>query len=454
MHFRQFYLPCLAHASYLIADGGDAVVVDPQRDVDQYLEAAAQLGAAIRYVIETHLHADFVSGHRELAARSGAEIVFGASANAAFPHRAVHDGDVLRIGGVELRAIETPGHTPESVSWLLTGNGHPSKLLTGDTLFIGDVGRPDLAGSRGYTSEQMASMLYDSLHAKILALPDDVEVWPAHGAGSSCGRNISSELTSTIGMQRTMNWALQPMSRETFIREMTSGLAAPPRYFPKDAEMNRIGPPPLRQSALALITRATLPEDALILDVRDADAFGIRHIEGAVNIGLDGSFASWCGALLPFDKTIVVVADDATLAAQAVMRLARVGIENVAGYIAAIDDFPTAPLSQLTVSELRDHAPAVLDVRRRAEFAVSHIPGAQNIPLDELSERFDEIGREHPLAVICAGGYRSSIASSLLARAGFVNVSNVQGGTEAWEKLPAIPGSELTPVSDPSRSAF
>ncbi len=434
MHFHQFYLGCLAHASYLIADGGEAVVVDPQRDVDQYLDAAKTLGVVIRHVLETHLHADFVSGHRELAERSGAEIVFGARANAAFPHRAVRDGDVLRIGHVELRAIETPGHTPESISWLVSEEGHPSKLLTGDTLFIGDVGWPDLAGARGHTSEEMASMLYDSLHTKILTLPDDVEVWPAHGAGSACGRNMSKELTSTIGMQRKLNWALRPMPREELIQELTSGLAAPPRYFPHDAELNRVGPSSLSDEGPALLTADTLPSGALILDVRDAGAFGARHIDGAVNIGLDGSFATWCGALLPFDAPIVIVADDANSAAQAVIRLARVGIERVAGYIAAMDDYPTTPLAQLTVQELRDQSPAILDVRRRGEFAECHIPGAKNIPLDELPERFSEIDREHPLAVICAGGYRSSIASSLLARAGFTNVRNVQGGTEEWQR--------------------
>jgi len=435
MHFQQFYLGCLAHASYLIADGGEAVVVDPQRDVDQYLDAARTLGVAIRYVLETHLHADFVSGHRELAERSGAEIVFGAKANAAFPHRAVCDGDMLRIGNVALRAIETPGHTPESISWLASEEGQPSKLLTGDTLFIGDVGRPDLAGARGHTSEEMASMLYDSLHSKILTLPDDVEVWPAHGAGSACGRNMSKELTSTIGMQRKLNWALRLMPREEFIQELTSGLAVPPRYFPLDAELNRMGPSSLSEEGPALLTADAVPSDALILDVRDAGSFGARHIDGAINIGLDGSFASWCGALLPFDAPIVIVADDADSAAQAAIRLARVGIERVAGYIAAMDDYPTTPLAQLTVQELRDESLAVLDVRRRGEFAECHIPGAKNIPLDELPERLSEIDRDHPLAVICAGGYRSSIASSILARAGFTNMRNVKGGTEAWRHI-------------------
>jgi len=381
-------------------------------------------------VIETHLHADFVSGHRELAARSGAEIVFGARADAAFPHRAVSDGDVLAIGGIELRAIETPGHTPESISWLVSENGRPAKLLSGDTLFIGDVGRPDLAGSRGYTSEEMAAMLYDSLHTKILTLPDEVEVWPAHGAGSACGKNISKEASSTIGVQRRMNWALQPMTRHTFIESLTSGLAAPPRYFPRDAELNRQGPRALSEITAAPVTPASIPSDALILDVRDAGVFGEGHIAGAVNVGLNGNFASWCGTLLPFDAPIVIVAADDAAASQAVMRLARVGIENIAGCITALEGFPITPLPQLTVDDL--DGTAILDVRRAAEFWEGHVTGAENVPLDELPDRLAEIDRDHPLAVICAGGYRSSIACSLLARAGFTNVINVQGGTEAW----------------------
>ncbi len=430
MHFQHFYLACLAHASYLVADGGEAAVVDPQRDVDQYVEAAQRLGVTITYVIETHLHADFVSGHRELAARSGAEIVFGARANAAFPHRAVHDGEVLRVGGVELQAIETPGHTPESISWLLSENGRPSKLMAGDTLFIGDVGRPDLAGSRGYTTGQMASMMYDSLRTKILMLPDDVEVWPAHGAGSACGKNISNDESSTIGMQRRTNWALQPMTREEFVETLTSGLAAPPRYFPLAAELNREGPRMRSEISATPLSPGSLNPNALILDVRDAEAFGRRHLAGAINIGLDGSFASWCGTLLPFDVPIVIVADDNLSASQAVMRLARVGIENIAGCIISLDGFTTASLPQLTVRDL--DGTAVLDVRRRAEFWEGHVTNAENVPLDELPDRLSEVDRDRPLAVICAGGYRSSIACSLLARAGFTNVMNVQGGTEEW----------------------
>jgi len=271
-------------------------------------------------------------------------------------------------------------------------------------------------------------MLYDSLHSKLLALPDDVEVWPAHGAGSACGKNISRDRSSTIGAQRKTNWALQPMTRQEFIETLTAGLAAPPRYFPLDAELNRQGPRALSDLAVAAIE--TFNPNALILDVRDAEAFGAGHIAGAVNIGLNGNFASWCGTLLPFDTPIVIVADDDASAAQAVMRLARVGIENVEGCITSLDGFATTSLPQLSTRDLDDIA--VLDVRRAAEFWEGHVTDAQNIPLDELGDRLDEIDRRQPLAVICAGGYRSSIACSLLARAGFTNVINVQGGTEEW----------------------
>ena len=261
MYFKQFYLACLAHASYLIGSEGEAAVVDPQRDVDQYIQEAAAQGLQIKYVIETHLHADFVSGHRELAARANAEIIFGAKAEATFPHRAVRDGDEIRIGKVVLRIMETPGHTPESISVLVINpkvSDQPQKVLTGDTLFVGDVGRPDLAGGKGYTPPMMAAMMYDTLHGKLLKLSDDVEVYPAHGAGSMCGRNMSQETSSTIGQQRKYNYALQPMSKDDFVRIMTSDLPDSPDYFPKDAEINRTGAgalaevsPPARSHAAA-----------------------------------------------------------------------------------------------------------------------------------------------------------------------------------------------------------
>ena len=442
MIFRQFYLTCLAHASYLIADGGEAVIVDPQRDVDQYIDEAAKLGATIKYIFETHLHADFVSGHRELSARTGATIVFGSLAEALVPHMRVYDGDVLRVGAIELRAIETPGHTPEGISWLIVENGRPAKVLTGDTLFIGDVGRPDLAAARGYTTSEMASMLYDSLHAKLLALPDDVEVWPAHGAGSACGRNISSDTSSTIGVQRRTNHALQPMPRETFVSLMTAGLAAPPRYFPRDAEINRSGARPLSEVTAGPLTAAAIREavdlGAVVLDVRDAATFGLHHVDGSINIGLGGQFASWAGTLLSPDVPLIIVAESDARAAEAVMRLARVGFEGAIGYTTNVADLPPRTIPQVSVQDLASTNRPVLDVRRRAEYEAGHVPGAQNVPLDELPQRLDEIPRDGTLAVICAGGYRSSMACSLLARAGFPNVVNVTGGTGAWvgEGLP------------------
>ena len=436
MYFKQFYLSCLAHASYLIADGGEAAIVDPQRDVDEYLAEATAANLRIKYVIETHLHADFVSGHRELADRSGAQIVIGAEAKAAFPHIAVRDGDTLRLGGIELRAIETPGHTPESMCWLIVENGRATKLLTGDTLFIGDVGRPDLAGGRGYTPQIMAAMMYDSLHTKILKLPDDVEVWPAHGAGSACGRNISRESSSTIGIQRATNYALKPMPREEFVTLMTTDFPAAPKYFSRDAEINRRGARMLAEITAAPLTpdrvREQMNRGAVLLDVRDAASFGTSHISGAINIGLGGEFASWCGTLLPAEAPIVISADSSEHANEAVMRLARVGIESAAGFITKAEGFESASIPQITVEELHDRKLRVLDVRRKGEYTSGHIPGAQHIPLDELPRREGEVKRGGPLAVVCAGGYRSSIAASLLQRDNIADVMNVVGGTTGW----------------------
>ncbi len=442
MHFRQFYLGCLAHASYLIGDGGEAAVVDPQRDVDQYIAEAERCGLKIRYVIETHLHADFVSGHRELAARTGAEIVFGARAEAEFPHRAVRADDTIRLGSTELRAIETPGHTPESISWLVVRDGRPQKVLTGDTMFIGDVGRPDLASGRGYTPQMMASMMYDSLHAKLLKLPDDVEVWPAHGAGSACGRNISKETSSTIGVQRRTNYALRPMPREEFVAMMTTDMSEAPQYFAHDAEMNRRGARALDDidapSLPASIVATLLDRGAIALDVRDNASFAAGHIPRSINIALDGQYASWCGTLLPPQQRLVIVADGEERSHEAVMRLARVGMENVAGYLDrgllgwTTEGQPAEELRQMHVAELRDRIADVdvIDVRRPAEYAAGHVPAARNVPLNDFAHAVPR-ATSRPIAVLCASGYRSSIASSLLAREG-ADVINVVGGTAAW----------------------
>jgi glyoxylase-like metal-dependent hydrolase (beta-lactamase superfamily II)/rhodanese-related sulfurtransferase len=454
MYFKQFYLGCLAHASYLIGSEGTAAVIDPQRDVEEYLAAAEAEGLKIRYVIETHLHADFVSGHLELAERTGAEIVFGAKAGAAFPHRAVSDGDELRFGEVTLRFLETPGHTPESISVLVIDRGvsdEPQKVLTGDTLFIGDVGRPDLAGAKGYTSEMMAALMYDSLHGKLLQLADEVEVYPAHGAGSMCGRNISKETSSTIGQQRRFNYALQPMTKEAFVGMMTRDLPAAPAYFARDAEYNRTGAPSLatllRPAALAPAEVERLRhQDHLVLDVRAAALYGAGHVPGALNIGLGGQFATWAGTLISAGTPLILVAEDEALLDEAVMRLARVGIETVAGYLrggmSAWEEAQpeVASIPQISVDELKERIERgddlqVIDVRRPAEYLDGHVPRAASLPLSmELAEQAAQLDRERPTAIICAGGYRSSAATSLLEQHGFQQLHNVTGGTGAWVK--------------------
>jgi hydroxyacylglutathione hydrolase len=451
MYFKQFYLGCLAHASYLIGSEGKAAIIDPQRDIEQYINEAEAEGLKIKYVIETHLHADFVSGHRELAERTGARIVFGRKADAAFDYAPAKDGDEFRIGKVILRVLETPGHTPESVSILVTDtevSNQPQKVLTGDTLFIGDVGRPDLVSSIGFTAEQMAGMLYDSLHDKLLGLDDAVEVWPAHGKGSLCGRNMSNETSSTIGRQRQFNYALQPMRKEEFVKMMTADLPEAPAYFSKDAEMNRDGARALtdlpRPAALA-------PEEVnklagrgvTILDARPNTEFGAGHVPGALNIGLSGQFASWAGQLIKFDAPIVIVAEDESKVDEAVMRLARVGIENVKGYLAGgMDAWRRAGLSintitQISVDDLSELLSSradlqVIDVRHPGEYSKGHVPSAVNAPLARVGESVSEFDPNRPTAVICAGGFRSSAATSILERKGFKNLLNVLGGTGEW----------------------
>ena len=452
MYFKQFYLGCLAHASYLIGSDGEAAVIDPQRDVEQYIAESAAQGLQIKYVVETHLHADFVSGHCELAARTGAEIIFSRHAGAAFTHRAVRDGDEIDIGRVTLRFMETPGHTPESMCVLVIDrevSGQPQKVLTGDTLFIGDVGRPDLSGSRGHTAEAMAAALYESLHDKLLKLDDAVEVFPAHGAGSMCGRNISSETSSTIGQQRKLNYALAAMPKDEFVRMMTTGMPPAPNYFSRDAEINRTGAAALerlpRPEALTPdALESAVQEGALVLDVRVAAAYGAGHIPGSLNIGLGGQFASWAGSLIAPDTPLVLVADDESKAEEAVIRLARVGLENVRGFLRGGMDAwlqagrVTSIVPQITVAELHRRIQEepdlqVVDVRRPAEYADGHAPGARLAPLSELQANpLDWLDPSRPVAVICAGGYRSSAATSLLESRGFRQLFNVAGGTSRY----------------------
>jgi glyoxylase-like metal-dependent hydrolase (beta-lactamase superfamily II)/rhodanese-related sulfurtransferase len=450
MYFKQFYLGCLAHASYLIGSEGEAAVVDPQRDVDQYIDEAEAQGFKIKHVIETHLHADFVSGHRELGARTGADIIFGARSGAEFPHRAVNDGEEIKLGRVTLRFLDTPGHTPESISILVIDNDvspQPQKVLTGDALFIGDVGRPDLAGGRGYTAEQMAASLYDSLHGKLMKLDDGVEVYPAHGAGSMCGRNISKETSSTIGEQRRFNYALKPMSKDEFVRMMTADLPEAPAYFPRDAEINRTGAPALeelpRPKELAPEEVNALSKSHLLLDIRSAAAFGNAHVPAALNIALGGQFATWCGTLIGIGTPIVLIADDLAAVDEAVMRLARVGIESVAGYLGGgmrawdqagleIEAIPQMPVDELHARIAEGIDLQVVDVRRPGEYVCGHVPGAINLTLAHLEQDLSRLNSNRPAAVICASGYRSSAATSILERRGFSQIFNVVGGTNGW----------------------
>jgi hydroxyacylglutathione hydrolase len=461
MYFEQFYLGCLAHASYMLGSQGEAVVVDPQRDVDLYVKAAENHGLAIRHILETHLHADFVSGHKELATRTGAKIYFGAQAGATFPHVAVHDGFELLFGKARIKVLETPGHTLESICLVVTDDEEPMKpwaVLTGDTLFIGDVGRPDL--SRTHSPEQLAGMLYDSLHNKLLKLPDEVLVYPAHGAGSLCGRNMRAERSSTIGTERLTNYALQIQTRDEFVRQLTSNLPVRPEYFFQDAEINRGGAPALSDlPELKAISpaelKAMLEESVIALDVRPGDQFAAGHVPGSINIPLSGQFASWAGTILGLSSRPVLIADAQEQLSEARLRLARVGIEGERGYLKdgiagwKRAGFDLATLREISVQELQQqlsgNSMQVLDVRREAEWMAGHIDEAAWWPLDRFRLSPPEVDLNVPLAVHCQSGYRSMIACSLLQRAGFKNVVNISGGFGAWQQaqLPVATGAPV-----------
>ena len=437
MYFQQFYLTCLSHASYMLGSEGVAVVVDPQRDVSLYIDEAAAQGLKIEYVIETHLHADFVSGHRELAERTGAKIYLGARAGATFPHVDVHDGDEVKFGRVILKFLETPGHTIESISIAITDldrRATPYAVLTGDTLFIGDVGRPDLAPD--LTPQQLAGMLFDSLHQKLLPLGDDVEVYPAHGAGSLCGKQMRPERQSTIGKERALNYALRPTAKEEFVKLLTAELPERPGYFALDAELNRSGAPALTEmQPLAELT--AIPAGAIVLDTRPSQQFFNGHIPGAVHIALGGQYASFAATILGLDKEIVLIAEDEEHLEESRMRLARVGIERIAGTLKggmAQWTGPVEEIHQVSVEDLRremEHL-QVVDVRREPEFAGGHIEGAKLMPLHKLESMVATLDHDRPIAVHCKGGYRSAIACSLIQRAGYNDVMNVIGGFDAW----------------------
>lgn len=460
MILKQYYLGCLAHASYLIADDKTktAAVVDPQRDIEQYLRDAEAGGYRIQYVILTHFHADFLAGHIELRNLAGAQIVMGSRAQAEFPVKAVKDGDTLDLGDVRIQVLETPGHTPEGISLVVFDCTHsdtiPHAVLTGDTLFIGDVGRPDLLASIGVTADELAEMLYHSLH-KLRELPDTTLVYPAHGAGSMCGKSLSKETVSTIGEQKRFNYALQPMSLEDFKRLVTADQPEAPDYFVYDAIKNRQERPDL-EATLRASLRALEIDDVLrlknqgaqLVDVREGADFEGAHLAGSINIGLKGKYATWCGSILSHEHPIVVIADEGA-EEEAVMRLGRIGFDNVAGYLrngmAALETHPVLirVISRITAPALAEQlsepsAPFVLDVRSEKEWQAGHLDGSHNIPLTHLRERLAEVPQDRPVVVHCEGGYRSAIAVSLLAEAGRANVFDLVGGIKAWlaSKLP------------------
>ena len=443
MQFKQFYLGCLSHASYYLGSESEAAIIDPQRDIQQYLDEASANGQKIKYVIETHSHADFVSGHVELAAKTGAEIIYGKRANTQFPTHKVKDGDELSVGKIKLRFLETPGHTPEGITIVAEDTADadaPLKIFTGDTLFIGDVGRPDLIGSKGFTAEQMGGMLYDSLHNSILGYPDETEVYPAHGAGSLCGKSLSNETWSTLGNQRQFNYALQPMSKEEFVKIVAADQPEVPMYFPRSAAKNLEGSASLTDIAKprTLSTTEIDSFDGVVIDVRPMGEYGAGHVLNSVNIGLGGQFASWAGTLIPIGTPIAVIAETQDQIDEAVIRLARVGHETVTGCI-LIDDYsgekktveqvPVEEISGLTQTEKYLQ---FIDVRRVAGHNAGHAVRTTNIPLDKLANDVEKLDPTAPTYVICQGGYRSSIGTSILENAGFKRVYNVTGGTAAW----------------------
>lgn len=459
MFFKQYYLGCLSHASYFIESKGQAIVIDPQRDIEQYLEEARSRNVKIAYIIETHLHADFVSGHRELAERSGATIVMSHRAGATFAHKAVHNGDELTVGSIHLRFFETPGHTPEGISILATNlddASAPAKLFTGDTLFIGDVGRPDLSGGKGFTPAQMAEMLYDSLHEVILKLDDSTEVYPAHGAGSLCGRNMSKETWSTLGKQRAENDALKPMSKADFVTMVTSGLPEAPKYFSTDVQINRTGAPAL--SSIPKVPgmspdeiRAEVQAGSLVLDVRPAEVYGPEHIPNSINIGLDGQFASWAGTMIGFHQPLIIVGQHDQETGETITRLARVGFTSVVGTLEGgieawkAAGYPTTHIPSISVQQFAEVAEhpgeaVLLDVRRNAEFDTGAAPNAVSIPLAEIDEHIATLDPARKTYVVCGSGYRSSIATSILEGHGFSDLINVEGGMTAYNaaKLPVV----------------
>ncbi|MGO8732801.1 MAG: MBL fold metallo-hydrolase [Terriglobia bacterium] len=463
MILKQYYLGCLAHASYLLGSeaSSTAIIVDPQRDIQQYLADAERFGLQIRHVLLSHFHADFVAGHLELRDRCGATIHLGSRAQAEYAFVAMKDGDTLDFPGLRLKVLETPGHTIESISILvfdlLKDPAKPYAVLTGDTLFIGDVGRPDLRASLGWSANDLGAHLYNSLHNKLLTLPDETLVYPAHGSGSLCGKNLSSDTVSTLGVQRRMNYALQSMTKEEFIRLVTADQPDAPPYFTYDAILNTRERTSLDKNLEHVLHPIELNEvlrmgdaGAQILDVRDPAEYAKDHLAGSINIGLGGQYATWAGTVLDRAKPIVIVAEPGR-EQEAALRLGRIGFDHVKGYmkggmeaLAGRPDlvWPTKRISAPMLAEELASAdpPLLLDIRNPREWATKHIAGSVNVPLNHLQERIAEIPRDRRIAVHCAGGYRSSIAAGILHQYGITNLIEMAGGLAAWEaaKLPVV----------------
>lgn len=452
MLIQQIYTGCLSEAAYFVESDGEAVVIDPMRDTD-YLQIAKDHNASIKYIFETHFHADFISGHLDLSKQTGATIVYGPNTKADFPFHLAKDGEIFKIGKISLEVIHTPGHTLESSCYLLKDeSGKPYCIFTGDTLFVGDVGRPDLS-SGNLSKEELASIMYDSFQNKILPLPDDLIIYPAHGAGSSCGKNISTETHTTLGIQKKTNYALQPLTREEFIKVVTKDLPEAPAYFSINAEINKAGYKDLDELKSIGLTplsvedfKNKMKEGAIVLDTRDAEEFTDGFIQGAVFIGLNGRFAEWAGSLLSFKDPIVLVTDKGK-EEETLIRLARVGFEKVQGYLKGgykawknagekTDMIINVEADELAMDIPFDNKLTVLDVRRFNEFAEGHIKNAINLPLSEMVDvaQIAQLEEDQNIYIHCGSGYRSVIAASLLKRQGYNNLRNVSGG---WEKIKA-----------------
>ncbi|QHT71317.1 MBL fold metallo-hydrolase [Rhodocytophaga rosea] len=464
MKVEQIYTGCLAHGAYYIESAGEAVIIDPLREVGPYLEKANKDGAQIRYVLETHFHADFVSGHLDLAAKTGATIVYGPTAKPGFDAHIAADGEVLTLGKVSIQILHTPGHTMESATYLLIDeNGKAHAIFTGDTLFLGDVGRPDLAQKAAQlTQEELAGLLYDSLRNKIMTLPDEVIVYPGHGAGSACGKHMSKDTVDTLGHQKQTNYALRAdMNKDEFIREVTNGLLPPPTYFPENAKLNKEGYESI-DNVLKQGLQALSPEEfetianatgALVLDTRTAQVFAKDFIPNSINIGIEGSFAPWVGALIPgVNHPLLIVAEEGR-EQEIITRLARVGYDHTKGFLKGgieawkkagkeTDTIPSVAAQELA-EMYRKESPRVFDVRKEDEFQAGHIHNAVNTPLDYLNEHLAEIPKDETVYLHCAGGYRSMIAASILKARGWEKVVDIEGGFKAISETD-IPRTDLT----------